>query len=119
MAGRKHRHPGETSEKRWREPHHVADSALSLVRSRGDSASPTVSADLSRTAYSHDHRIQLVKGRHSHRDLGQQLVVGVLYDSPRSLAFSPDGQQLASGHQYGSVRLWDVDAILEGKRIGT
>ena len=76
---------------------------------------PTVSADLSHTAYSHDHRIQLVKGRHSRRDLGQQLMVGVLYDSPRSLAFSPDGKQLASGHQYGSIRLWDVDGILEGK----
>ena len=78
-------------------------------------ASPVVSADLSRTAYSHDHRIQLRKGRHSHRDLGQPLVVGVLYDSPRSFAFSPDGKQLASGHQYGSVRLWDVDEILEKK----
>ena len=28
-------------------------------------SSPTVSADLSHTAYSHDHRIQLAKGRHS------------------------------------------------------
>jgi len=78
-------------------------------------ASPTVSADLSHSAYSHDHRIQLRKGRHSHRDLGQPLVVGVLYDTPRSFAFSPDGHQLASGHQYGSVRLWDVDEILEKK----
>jgi WD40 repeat protein len=65
---------------------------------------------LSRSAYSHDHR-----GYLNGHSLGQLKVVGVLNDTPRSFAFSPDGKQLVSGHQYGSVRLWDVDQILEKK----
>jgi WD40 repeat protein len=78
-------------------------------------ASPTVSVDLDSISYNHDGRVQLRKGRHGHRDLGQRLVVGVLHDTPRSFAFSPDGHRLASGHQYGSVRLWDVDRALDKK----
>ncbi|MDE0854064.1 MAG: PA14 domain-containing protein [Nevskia sp.] len=78
-------------------------------------ASPAVFADLSLSAYGHDGRIQLMKGRHLRRDLGQLMVVGAVHDTPRSLAFSPDGKQLASGHQYGSVRVWDVDQSLEKK----
>jgi hypothetical protein len=84
-------------------------------------ASPSVSADLSRIAYSsaqeEGSRIQIreVKSRF-HRNLGYQMLLGgTLHNPDRSLAFSPDGRQLASGHQYGSVRLWDVDAILETK----
>ena len=42
-----------------------------------------------------------------------------IYDAARSLAFSPDGKQLASGYQYGSVRLWDVDKTLAVKEINT
>ncbi len=85
-------------------------------------SSPGVSADLSRIAYSsvqeQDHppsRIQIrdVKRKRS-SDLGSQtLLGGALQDIDRSLAFSHDGRQLASGHQYGKVRLWDVDAMLE------
>ena len=37
----------------------------------------------------------------------------------RSLAFSADGKQLASGHQYGSVRVWDVDETVAGEEINT
>jgi len=83
---------------------------------RGEWASPSVSADLSRSAFSHDARIQLVGDKGKRRDLGQVSVLGgALHDTPRSLVFSPDGRQLASGHQYGSVRLWDVDVILQAK----
>ena len=85
-----------------------------------EASSPSVSADLSRSAYSKNRgegpSIQIRDVKNQHRNLGYQWVAGgALSDTQRSLAFSPDGRQLASGHQYGSVRLWDVDAILEAK----
>jgi WD40 repeat protein len=84
----------------------------------GTVASPTLSADLSRDAKAGYHgqgRIiigQRDKKGHSSKTTGIQQLVGVIYDTPRSLAFSPDGKQLVSGHQYGRVRLWDVDKAL-------
>ena len=88
-------------------------------------SSPGVSADLSRIAYSsvqeEQHPPSRIQIRHLKRkeaassDLGLQTVLGgALPDIDRSLAFSHDGRQLASGHQYGKVRLWDVDAMLNG-----
>jgi WD40 repeat protein len=44
-------------------------------------------------------------------------IVYPIYDAARSLAFSPDGKQLASGYQYGSVRLWDIDETIAIKDI--
>ena len=42
-----------------------------------------------------------------------------IWDAARSLTFSPDGKQIASGYQYGSVRLWDVDKTLAVKKENT
>ena len=46
-------------------------------------------------------------------------IVYPIYDAARSLTFSPDGKQIASGYQYGSVRLWDVDKTLAVKKENT
>ena len=46
-------------------------------------------------------------------------IVYPIYDAARSLAFSPDGKQLASGYQYGSVRLWDLAETLASNEINT
>ncbi len=90
--------------------------------------SPSVSADLSRSAFSSHQAEQgssilirdldpLVRRRdRKARDLGRKTVLGgALYDMARSLVLSPDGRRLAAGYEFGRVRVWDVDAILEGK----
>ena len=41
------------------------------------------------------------------------MVAGAVQDKARSFAFSPDGKRLASGHQYGNLRLWDIKEALE------
>ncbi len=90
--------------------------------------SPSVSADLIRSAFSSHQAEQgssilirdldpLVRRRdRKARDLGRKTVLGgALYDMARSLVLSPDGRRLAAGYEFGRVRVWDVDAILEGK----
>jgi len=90
--------------------------------------SPSVSADLSRSAFSSHQAVQgssilikdldtLIRRRdRKTRDLGRKTVLGgMLYDMARSLVLSPDGRRLAAGYEFGRVRVWDVDAILEGK----
>ncbi|MDC0157278.1 PA14 domain-containing protein [Verrucomicrobia bacterium] len=44
---------------------------------------------------------------------GDLMVAGAVQDKARSFAFSPDGKRLASGHQYGNLRLWDIKEALE------
>ena len=90
--------------------------------------SPSVSADLSRSAFSshqaHDGSFILMrdlKGPVRRRDsttrrLGSQTVLGgALRDTERSLVLSPDGRRLAAGYEFGMVRVYNADAILEGK----
>ncbi|MDC0157277.1 PA14 domain-containing protein [Verrucomicrobia bacterium] len=82
----------------------------------GAVASPVLSENLTCNAKVSRGHIHLQKEGHRGKDLGRTQLVGVISDTPRSLAFSPDGKQLVSGHQYGRVRLWDVDKILASKR---
>ncbi len=90
--------------------------------------SPSVSADLSRSAFSSHQahngsfiHMRDLKGPVRRRDsttrrLGSQTVLGgALRDTERSLVLSPDGRRLAAGYEFGMVRVYDVDAILEGK----
>jgi len=90
--------------------------------------SPSVSADLSRSAFlghqAHPGSSILIRdldtlvrrGKRETRGLGRKTVLGgMLYDMARSLVLSPDGRRLAAGYEFGKVRVWDVDAILEGK----
>jgi len=84
----------------------------------GTVASPVLSADLSRdakTSYHGQGQINIGKRDkkgHSSITTGALPIVHHIYDVVRSLAFSTDGKQLVSGHQYGRVRLWDVDKAL-------
>ena len=90
--------------------------------------SPSVSADLSRSAFL-GHQAKpgssilirdldplVRRGKRKARDLGRKTVLGgMLYDMARSLVLSPDGRRIAAGYEFGKVRVWDADAILEGK----
>ncbi len=84
----------------------------------GELASPVVLASDLR------YRVAPYGGRLKVEKAGSPLVVTEhfeivypIYDAARSLAFSPDGKQLASGYQYGSVRLWDIDETVAAKEI--
>ncbi|MDP6629443.1 MAG: PA14 domain-containing protein [Kiritimatiellia bacterium] len=86
---------------------------------RHATASPVLGTDLTRSLTATNpmgNTIGLRKGNYS-RDPKTTLylpnIAGEIYDTARSFVFSPDGKQFASGHQYGSVRLWDVDEELE------
>ena len=82
----------------------------------GALASPVVSAaDLRYNAYAHNGGSLRFEKPGSRRHTESLKVVHPIYDAARSLAFSPDGKQLASGYQYGSVRLWDVEEALAVK----
>ena len=89
--------------------------------------SPSVSADLSRSAFlGHQAKPDtsilirdldplVRRGKRKARDLGRKTVLGgMLYDMARSLVLSPDGRRIAAGYEFGKVRVWDADAILEG-----
>jgi WD40 repeat protein len=90
--------------------------------------SPSVSADLSRSAFLghqakpdtsiliRDLDTLVRRGKRKARGLGKKTVLGgMLYDMARSLVLSPDGRRIAAGYEFGKVRVWDADAILEGK----
>ncbi|MDA9961466.1 PA14 domain-containing protein [Opitutales bacterium] len=90
--------------------------------------SPSVSADLSRSAFlGHQAKPDtsilirdldplVRRGKRKARGLGKKTVLGgMLYDMARSLVLSPDGRRIAAGYEFGKVRVWDADAILEGK----
>ncbi|MDE1012579.1 MAG: hypothetical protein OSB38_43705, partial [Paraburkholderia fungorum] len=90
--------------------------------------SPSVSADLSRSAFSshqaHNGSFILmrdlkgtIRSRHIEtRSVGSHAVLGgALRDMERSLVLSPDGRRLAVGYEFGMVRVYNADAILEGK----
>jgi len=83
----------------------------------GALASPVVLAsDLRYRVAAYGGRLKIEKaGSDDILATKQYEIVRPIYDAARSLAFSPDGKQIASGYQYGSVRLWDVDKTLAGK----
>jgi len=65
---------------------------------------PTFSRDLKLRAWIHHGRIQFGENEnHNHRQFGGQPVSDV-----RAMAFSPDGKILASGHENGGVKFWDI-----------
>jgi WD40 repeat protein len=86
----------------------------------GALASPVILAsDLRYRVATYGGRLKIEKAGSPLIVTKQFEIVYPIYDAARSLAFSPDGKQLASGYQYGSVRLWDVDKTIAVKEGNT
>ena len=86
----------------------------------GALASPVILAsDLRYSVATYGPRLKILKAGSPLVVTKQYEIVYPIWDAARSLAFSPDGKQLASGYQYGSVRLWDVDKTIAVKEINT
>ena len=86
----------------------------------GALASPVILAsDLRYSVATYGGRLKIEKAGSPLVVTKQYEIVYPIYDAARSLAFSPDGKQLASGYQYGSVRLWDVDKTIAVKEGNT
>ncbi|MDA7874896.1 hypothetical protein N9B17_06955, partial [Rhodopirellula sp.] len=86
----------------------------------GALASPVILAsDLRYSVATYGPRLKIAKAGSPLIVTKQFEIVYPIYDAARSLAFSPDGKQIASGYQYGSVRLWDVDKTLAVKKENT
>ena len=86
----------------------------------GALASPVILAsDLRYSVATYGGRLKVAKAGSPLIVTKQFEIVYPIYDAARSLAFSPDGKQLASGYQYGRVRLWDVDKTIAVKEGNT
>ena len=86
----------------------------------GALASPVILAsDLRYSVATYGGRLKVAKAGSPLVVTKQYEIVYPIWDAARSLAFSPDGKQLASGYQYGSVRLWDVDKTIAVKEGNT
>ena len=86
----------------------------------GALASPVILAsDLRYSVATYGPRLKVAKAGSPLVVTKQYEIVYPIWDAARSLAFSPDGKQLASGYQYGSVRLWDVDETIAVKEGNT
>jgi WD40 repeat protein len=73
-------------------------------------AGSVMSADLKRRAWAVEQRVRcmdLETGKRQDSEL--LMMLGMLPNTPLSLAIARDGARYASGHQYGEVMLWDFE----------